>query len=81
MLRKLNIAFFLALAAALSVSSCKKWVDVEAPLQVNENKLFSDEQGFKDVLNGVYLNMGTRALYGRDLSIAASQWEPVAVDD
>ena len=69
MLRKLNIAFFLALAAALSVSSCKKWVDVEAPLQVNENKLFSDEQGLKDVLNGVYLNMGTRALYGRDLSI------------
>jgi len=69
MFRKLNIVLFLGLATALSLGSCKKWVDVEAPLQVNENELLSNEQGFKDVLNGVYLHMGTRALYGRDLTI------------
>src|SRR5215203_127941 len=69
MFRKLNIVLFLGLATALSLGSCKKWVDVEAPLQVNENELLSNEQGFKDVLNGVYLHMGTRVLYGRDLTI------------
>jgi hypothetical protein len=52
----------------LSFVSCKKWVDVQPPLQVDQNELFSSEQGFRDVLNGVYLQMGSRSLYGRDLT-------------
>lgn len=52
----------------LSFTGCKKWLDADAPLQVDENTLFSTEQGFRDVLNGVYLQMGSRSLYGRDLS-------------
>jgi starch-binding outer membrane protein, SusD/RagB family len=53
----------------LLLSGCKKWLDTEAPLQVDQNELFSTEQGFKDVLNGVYLQMGNKSLYGRDLNI------------
>jgi starch-binding outer membrane protein, SusD/RagB family len=61
--------FFLLLAAALSLSGCKKWVDVNPPLQVDQDVLFSNEQGFKDVLNGVYLQMGSQSTYGRDLGL------------
>src|SRR6187455_1466169 len=61
--------FFVVIATTLSLGSCKKWVDVEAPLQVSQDELFSREQGFKDVLNGVYLQMGNKSTYGRDLNL------------
>ena len=56
------------LALVLSLTACKKWLDTPAPLQVDEKVVFSSEQGFKEVLNGVYLQMGCQAMYGRDMS-------------
>lgn len=61
--------FFLLLTITLSLGSCKKWVDVDPPLHVDQDKLFSNENGFKEVLNGVYLQMGSRSVYGRDLNL------------
>jgi hypothetical protein len=49
-------------------AACKKWVDVDAPLQVNEDNVLTSEEGFRHVLNGVYLKMGDSSLYGRELS-------------
>ena len=69
--KRFQIYFLIALLAALlmlSMSACKKWLDVEAPLQVDQGQVFSNEQGFREVLNGVYLQMGSRSLYGRDLT-------------
>jgi hypothetical protein len=54
--------------AAVTITGCKKWLDKPAPLQVDQRVLFSNEQGFRDVLNGVYLQMGSKSLYGRDLT-------------
>ncbi len=68
MLKKKFWILFLAAATLLSFTACKKWVDVSPPLQVSDNTLFSTEQGFRDVLNGVYLQMGSRSLYGRDMT-------------
>ena len=61
--------FFVLLAIALSLGSCKKWVDIKPPSQVDQEELFSNEQGFQDVLNGVYLQMGNKSAYGRDLNL------------
>jgi starch-binding outer membrane protein, SusD/RagB family len=69
MLNNNSKIFFLLLAATLLLSGCKKWVDVNPPLQVDQDQLFSNEQGFKDVLNGVYLQMGSQSTYGRDLGM------------
>jgi len=52
----------------LGLTGCKKWLDVDAPLQVDQNTVYSNEQGFREVLNGVYLQMGSRSLYGRDMT-------------
>lgn len=49
-------------------SSCNKWLDVDLINQVDENKLFQKEQGFKDALAGVYNKMSSSSLYGRTLS-------------
>lgn len=70
--KRFQIYLLIAVLAALlmlSMSACKKWLDVEAPLQVDQSQLFSNEQGFRDVLNGVYLQMGSRSLYGRDMTV------------
>ncbi|MBV4359264.1 RagB/SusD family nutrient uptake outer membrane protein [Pinibacter aurantiacus] len=68
MLSRNYIVVFLVLISALSFSSCQKWVNVEPQLQVDQNELFASEQGFRDALNGVYLQMGSQSLYGRDLT-------------
>ena len=62
---------FYFLAAALiivSLTGCKKWLDADPPLQVDENTVLSNEQGFKEALNGVYLQMGGKSVYGRDMT-------------
>jgi hypothetical protein len=66
--RFLKIVYIIAAVLSFSLSACKKWIDAPAPLQVDQSVLFSTEQGFRDVLNGVYLHMGNKSLYGRDLS-------------
>jgi starch-binding outer membrane protein, SusD/RagB family len=63
-----KIIYTAAALATLSLTACKKWLDAPAPLQVDQETLFSNEQGFKEVLNGVYLQMGSKALYGREMS-------------
>jgi hypothetical protein len=64
-----SIILSLVLVSVLSLGACKKWVDVGPQLQVNESEIFSNEQGFRDALNGVYLQMGNVNLYGRDLTL------------
>lgn len=63
-----KVKFLIVLIAAVSFTACKKWIDAPAPMQVNQSALFSNEQGFTEALNAVYLQMGSRNLYGRDLS-------------
>src|ERR1700755_2177839 len=60
--------YFLVLTMVLSFVSCRKWVDEKPSLQIDQNEIFSNDQGFREVLNGVYLQMGSRSLYGRDLT-------------
>ena len=63
-----KIYLLVAAVIMLSFTGCKKWLDTETPLQVDQNTVYSTEQGFRDVMNGVYLQMGSRSLYGRDLT-------------
>jgi len=58
----------LLILLVVSMSGCKKFLDVETKATVREESLFKNEQGFQGALNGVYLNMGSTALYGRELS-------------
>lgn len=68
-----------------SISACQKWVDhAEQPLQVDDSKVFSTEKGFREVLNGVYLQLGSANLYGKELtmgvlSLAGRNYDSVSV--
>jgi hypothetical protein len=58
-----------------SLTSCKKWLNVTPQDKVPQVTLFTNEQGFKDALTGVYLNMdkstsgGSNGIYTNDLSM------------
>ncbi|MBV7533021.1 RagB/SusD family nutrient uptake outer membrane protein [Chitinophaga sp. sic0106] len=51
-----------------TLSSCKKWLEVDLINQVDENKLFAKEQGFTDALAGAYNQVASANLYGQKLS-------------
>lgn len=57
----------LILAAAGTLSSCKKWLDVRPQSQVEQEVLFSKEDGFKDAINGLYSRAVKENLYGREM--------------
>jgi hypothetical protein len=48
----------------LTLSSCKKFLDVKPESEIDKNELFTTEAGFKEALNGVYLHCSGNLLYG-----------------
>lgn len=63
-----NILKLLAVAVTLVLpTSCADWLDVKMSDKIMENTLFSTNNGFMTVLNGVY--MGMVDVYGEDLSM------------
>lgn len=58
-----------ALVACLAVMvSCKKYLDVTPKTESPQNVLFNSQQGFKDALSGVYIQMRAPSAYGAALS-------------
>ena len=52
-MKKIAIYGFLLILASLQVA-CKDWLDVKPKTAVEEDVLFSTEQGFKENLTGIY---------------------------
>src|SRR5690606_9776121 len=59
--------FFLVIAIACS--GCSKWLDINPKSRVSERVLFEDEQGFKDALIGAYIQMASRELYAKEMTM------------
>lgn len=51
-----------------SMVSCNSWLDVKPKKLVEEEDLFSSENGFKEALTGIYLKMSKKEMYGKELS-------------
>ena len=56
------------LTASLFTTSCSDWLDVAPSNQVNGDKLFEVGDGYRNALNGIYLNLGTSSMYGKSIS-------------
>ena len=52
----------------LGMSSCNDWLDVEPSTEVDKGALFENEDGFADAMAGVYSNMTSDNLYGKNLT-------------
>lgn len=45
-------------------SGCGDWLDVNPRTEMKEEDMFQSEKGFQNVMNGVYLQMAAKELYG-----------------
>lgn len=61
------IASFLLLTCSLG---CKKWLSVQPKTNISEKLLFEDEQGFKDALVGIYVQLANPSLYAKEFTMA-----------
>ena len=48
--------------------SCNSWIDITPSDRLSEDMLFENRQGFEKAINGVYVGLVDRSLYGRTLS-------------
>lgn len=55
------------IAAAALCAGCGSWLDVQPYDQISEEQLFSSEEGFQKLLNGIYIELNATELYGASL--------------
>ena len=48
--------------------SCENWLDVKPRQQIEADVLFSRQDGFKDALYAIYINMSSEAMYGSEMT-------------
>ena len=57
------------LLISVFTAGCNKWLDVKPENKFIEEQLFSNPQGFYDVLNGFYIKNGQNNSYGGRLTM------------
>lgn len=55
------------ITSVLFFASCESWLDLQPEGQATYEQLYSQGEGYRAVLNGLYKEMGARELYGVDL--------------
>ncbi|NLI36265.1 MAG: hypothetical protein GX416_07130 [Bacteroidales bacterium] len=61
--------YIFLLSALMLLGSCSDWLDVNPVTEVRESKLYSSEEGYKEALNGVYILLGQKELYGKTVTM------------
>ena len=49
-------------------ASCNDWLEITPKSQISKEKLYSDEIGFQNALNGIYQGASVSDLYGKNLT-------------
>lgn len=66
-MKKILYTFTLALCALLV--SCDNWLEVKPYDKISEGELLKSEEGYEKMLNGIYIDLNSDALYGKTLSV------------
>ena len=66
--------------AAVTMTSCNDWLNVQPHSQIEDTELFSTEGGFKEALAGVYSSMVSTSTYAKEMTfgfmgILAQEWD------
>ncbi len=64
----MKIRKYLFLMLVVFMSSCTSWLDVMPKDIVDEEDLLKSYLGYRNALNGVYKQMGSTGMYGKELS-------------
>ena len=64
----MNKRILIWMVCGFFLSSCSDWLDVMPKESIVETDLFKESTGFQNALNGVYEQMASTDLYGRELT-------------
>lgn len=64
-----KIIYIIALAFTMGLSSCDSWLEVKPYDKISEGELLKSEEGYQKMLNGIYIDLNSEALYGKTLSV------------
>lgn len=68
---KTQYKIFFCLFLSLLALSCNKWIDVKPTDRLGEDQLFVDPAGYTKAINGVYVEMANKDLYGQEMTTGA----------
>lgn len=60
---------YIFICIILGLTSCNDWLDIELEDKVDEKKLYSTVEGFRESLAGVYVSMADSVMYGSVLTL------------
>lgn len=62
------LKYGLIVALTTAMASCASWLDVKPTDRTSGDVLFTSREGFAKALNGVYVELNDRNIYGRNMS-------------
>lgn len=65
---KIRNILFIIIALPL-LTACESWLDVQPRTEIKENDIYLNETGFKEVMNGIYIQMASEELYGMNTTM------------
>lgn len=77
--KTLKYKFIAVIVALMGFTSCNSWLDLEPSDTTTDTELFGTGNGYRIALNGIYSQMASSSLYGKELSwgmldVAAQQY-------
>ena len=81
-MKRINILSVLASILVIT-GSCQKFLDVNPKTQAPQDVFFNSQEGFKDALSGVYIQLKNNSIYGKHLTYGhienlVSSWDVTA---
>lgn len=64
-----KIIYSMIIACSTLMVSCDNWLEVKPYDQISEGELLKSEEGYQKMLNGIYIDLNSTALYGQSLSV------------
>lgn len=63
-----KLIYITYIAAGMMLTGCNDWLDVEPSTEVDKGQMFKNEDGYADAMAGVYVNMTSDNLYGKNMT-------------
>ncbi len=64
-----RIVYIIAIAFSSLIASCSDWLEVKPYDKISEDELQQSEEGYQKMLNGIYIDLNSDALYGQTLGV------------
>ena len=61
--------YTVVLALCAMLTSCDNWLEVKPYDKISEDELLKTEEGYEKMLNGIYIDLNSDALYGKSLTV------------